>query len=66
MLFKLLAGIIVVLVTGMMLARRRNALPRGRAAQPVPRVPQAEDLVRCARCGVWLPTAQRCNCAGRA
>jgi hypothetical protein len=64
MFLKLLTAIIILVAAGMLVTGRRIALP-GRPTQtpaPAPRVPQAEDLVKCVRCGVWLPAGQRCSC----
>jgi hypothetical protein len=30
-----------------------------------PRVPHADDLEMCARCGIWLPAGNRCDCETR-
>lgn len=64
MFLKLLTVIIVILAAGMMFSRR-PALSQRRTAQPAPSVPCADDLVKCQRCGVWLPAGQLCDCAGR-
>ncbi len=70
MFLKLLTALVVLTAAGMMIAGRRVGLPERRTASPSaraapsPRVPQAEDLVKCGRCGVWLPAGQRCGCAG--
>ncbi len=64
MFLKLLTAVIVLLAAAMLVTGRRITLPQRRTAPPAPRVPQAEDLVKCPRCGVWLPAGQRCSCSG--
>jgi hypothetical protein len=63
MFFKLLTAIIVIIAAVFMLAGRRVLPPRGARRAPA-RVPRADDLVRCGRCGVWLLAGQGCDCAG--
>lgn len=66
MFLKLLTIIVVILAAALMLTGRRALLPpRGSARTPA-RVPRADDLVKCGRCGVWLAAGQRCDCAGGA
>lgn len=67
MIIKLMTGILVFAAVGLMLTgRRATALANGKVPPRAPRVPRAEDLVKCTRCGVWLPSGMRCDCASRA
>jgi hypothetical protein len=66
MFLKLLTIVIIVLAAMFMVAGRRPALPRRRDGAAPARVPHADDLVRCGRCGLWQPAGQRCGCAGAA
>jgi hypothetical protein len=66
MLLKLLTAVAVILAAAFMLFAGRPALPQRGATRTPPRVPRADDLVRCARCGVWSPAGQRCDCSERA
>lgn len=66
MVFKLLTAIIVILAAAFMMAGGRRTLPRGTARSPArspARVPPADDLVKCGRCGLWIPAGRRCDCA---
>ncbi len=63
MFLKLLTIAVIFLAAAWMLAGGRKALPpRGRTRTPA-RVPRADDLVSCGRCGVWLAAGRRCDCA---
>jgi hypothetical protein len=63
MFFKLLTAIVVILAVAYLLAGRRGALPSQEPGRAPARLPRADDLVSCGRCGVWLPAGQRCDCA---
>jgi hypothetical protein len=62
MFVKALAALAVLAAIVWML--RPRAIGRGRQAS-APRVPHADDLEKCARCGVWLPAGYRCDCDSR-
>jgi hypothetical protein len=62
MFVKALAALAVLAAIAWML--RPRAIGRSRPA-PAPRVPQADDLEKCARCGIWLPAGIRCDCETR-
>jgi hypothetical protein len=66
MFFKLLTIVIIILAGAWIIVRGRTALPRGDSVRTPARVPRADDLVSCGRCGIWLPAGQRCDCAGPA
>lgn len=51
-------------IVWMVMPSRRPVIIRGRDAPP-PRVPHADDLVKCDHCGIWLPGGQPCNCRER-
>lgn len=63
MFLKLLTALVVVAAIVWMLRPRRRIVRVSEA--PPPRVPRADDLVKCARCGVWLPAGERCDCNER-
>ena len=76
MLVKLLTALVILVALVWMLVPRPQAGRRGvgsgqagdrleRGAQPPTRAPHAHDLVRCAECGVWLPSGQPCDCGER-
>ena len=52
-------------IVWMLVPSRRPVIIRGREAPPPPRVPHADDLVKCDHCGIWLPARQPCNCRER-
>lgn len=61
MLVKVLTGLVLLGALAWMLAPRRTSTKVGRGGA-APRVPQAHDLEKCPRCGIWLPAGQRCDC----
>jgi hypothetical protein len=63
MFFKLLTLVVVILAAVWMLARRPAALPRRDSTRTPARLPRADDLVSCGRCGVWLRAGDPCGCA---
>lgn len=64
MLIKILAAIAVLVIAWLALTGRR-AVGRETPVPAAPRVPRAEDLTKCPRCGVWLPAETPCDCTGR-
>ena len=62
MFVKALAALAVLAAIVWML--RPRTIGRSRQA-PAPRVPRADDLEKCARCGIWLPAGNRCDCKTR-
>ena len=52
-------------IVWMIMPSRRPVIIREREAPPPPRVPHADDLVKCGRCGIWLPAGQSCDCSER-
>lgn len=54
-----------VLVTRLTGPRRRRGRGSDRTNQPAVRQP-AQQLVKCAGCGIYLPADQTCSCADRA
>lgn len=65
MFVKVLTLLIVLAAIVWMLRPRRPAVVRAREAPPPPRVPHADELVKCTGCGIWLPAGQRCDCNAR-
>lgn len=61
MIVKLLIGLVILIALARMFSPRRPAV-RADKAEPPPRVPQAHDLEKCDRCGIWLPAGRNCDC----
>lgn len=64
MFVKVLTALVLLAAVAWMLRPGPRIIGRG-SQSPAPRVPQADDLVKCARCGIWLPAGSRCDCDTR-
>lgn len=65
MIVKLITILVIAAALVYMLLPRRPAVGRQSASRML-RVPRAQDLEKCARCGIWLPAGQGCDCDSRA
>lgn len=65
MIIKLLIGLVILIALVRMVTPRRPVV-RSDKTEPPPRVPQAHDLEKCDRCGIWLPAGRSCDCEKRA